>query len=163
MLRTARSWYKIPQVGIVIIEDDVEIGCNSAVDRAALDVTRIGRGTKIDNLVQVAHNCIIGEDCVIAGQTGIAGSASLGNHVTLAGQVGILGHLKVGDNVTVGAKSAIAGNTPNGAQLSGIPAYSHREWLKVSAIVPRLPELRKNVAALEKKIRELEEKISLMV
>jgi len=154
------QWYKIPQVGIVIIEDDVEIGSNSTIDRAALDVTRIGRGTKIDNLVMVAHNCVIGEDCVFAGQVGIAGSTRVGNHVTLAGQVGIVGHVKVGNNVTIGAKSAIASDAPDNVQLSGIPAYPHKDWLKVSAITPRLPELRKNVAALEKKIRELEEKIA---
>jgi UDP-3-O-[3-hydroxymyristoyl] glucosamine N-acyltransferase len=156
------QWYKIPQVGIVVIEDDVEIGCNSTIDRAALDVTRIGRGTKIDNLVMIAHNCVIGEDCVLAGQVGIAGSSSLGNHVTLAGQVGVVGHIKVGNNVTVGAKSAVASNTSDNIQLSGIPAYSHKEWLKVSAIVPRLPNMRKNVAALEKRLRELEEKIATL-
>jgi UDP-3-O-[3-hydroxymyristoyl] glucosamine N-acyltransferase len=156
-------WYKIPQVGIVVIEDDVEIGSNSTIDRAALDVTRICRGTKIDNLVMIAHNCVIGEDCVLAGQVGIAGSSSLGNHVTLAGQVGVVGHVKVGNNVTIGAKSAVASNTSDSVQLSGIPAYPHKEWLKVSAIVPRLPEMRKTVAALGKKIRELEEKIASIV
>ena len=156
-------WYKIPQVGIVVIEDDVEIGSNSTIDRAALDVTRIGRGTKIDNLVMIAHNCLIGEDCVFAGLVGIAGSSKVGNHVTLAGQVGIVGHVKVGNNVTVGAKSAIASDTPDNVQVSGIPAYPHKEWLKVSAITPRLPEMRKNFSAMEKRIRELEEKIAALM
>jgi UDP-3-O-[3-hydroxymyristoyl] glucosamine N-acyltransferase len=111
----------------------------------------------------IAHNCLIGEDCVIAAQVGIAGSTSLGNHVTLAGQVGVVGHVKVGNNVTIGAKSAIASNIPDNSLLSGIPAYSHKDWLKVTAIVPRLPEMRKNVASLEKRIRELEEKIATLV
>ncbi|HLO25737.1 MAG TPA: UDP-3-O-(3-hydroxymyristoyl)glucosamine N-acyltransferase [Geobacteraceae bacterium] len=155
-----KGWYKIPQMGIVVIEDDVEIGANSTIDRAALEVTLIKRGTKIDNLVQVAHNCIIGENCMIASQAGISGSSKLGDHVTLAGQVGIVGHLKIGDNVLVGGKSGVTDNLPAGSLVSGIPAFPHRDWLRVSAIIPRLPELRKTVSTLEKKIRELEEKLA---
>ncbi|GAM07941.1 UDP-3-O-acylglucosamine N-acyltransferase [Geobacter sp. OR-1] len=150
------QWYKIPQIGIVIVEDDVEIGANCAIDRAALDVTRIGRGTKIDNLVQIAHNCVIGEDCMIVSQVGISGSTRLGNHVTLAGQVGVVGHLTIGDNAIVGAKSGIAGSLPAGSQVSGIPAYDHRQWLKTSAVVPKLPDVKKSVSALEKRVAELE-------
>lgn len=151
-----QGWYKIPQIGIVVIEDDVEIGANCAIDRAALDVTRIGRGTKIDNLVQIAHNCIIGENCMIVSQVGISGSTKLGNRVTLAGQVGVVGHLTIGDNAIIGAKSGVPGNVPPDSRLSGIPAYDHRDWLRTSAVVPKLPEMKKTVASLEKRIAELE-------
>jgi len=152
------GFYKIPQLGIVVIEDDVEIGANTTIDRAALSATVIGRGTKIDNLVMIAHNCIIGENCTIVSQVGISGSTRLGKRVTLAGQVGVAGHLEIGDNVMVGAKSGIPGNVPAGSMLSGIPAYNHRDWLRVSAMLPKLPELKKTVADLEKRIRELEDK-----
>lgn len=152
------GFYKIPQLGIVVIEDDVEIGANTTIDRAALSATVIGRGTKIDNLVMIAHNCVIGENCTIVSQVGISGSTRLGRRVTLAGQVGVAGHLEIGDNVMVGAKSGIPGNVPAGSMLSGIPAYNHRDWLRVSAMMPKLPELKKTVADLEKRIRELEQK-----
>jgi UDP-3-O-[3-hydroxymyristoyl] glucosamine N-acyltransferase len=150
------GWYKIPQVGIVIIEDDVEIGANAAVDRAALATTRIGRGTKIDNLVQIAHNCQIGENCMIVSQVGIAGSARLGRHVTLGGQAGLAGHISIGDNVMVGGQSGVTGDVPAGSVVSGLPAMPHRDWLKASMTFPRLPELRKSLASLERRIQELE-------
>lgn len=152
------KWYKIPQIGIVVVEDDVEIGANSAIDRAALEVTRIGRGTKIDNLVQVAHNCVIGEDGMICSQVGISGSTRLGDHITLGGQVGIAGHVTIGDNVMIGAKSGVPGNIPANQILSGIPVIPHREWLKSSGVFPKLPEMRKAIAALEKRVAELEGK-----
>jgi UDP-3-O-[3-hydroxymyristoyl] glucosamine N-acyltransferase len=155
-----RGWYKIPQIGIVVIEDDVEIGANTVIDRAALDRTVIRRGTKIDNLVQIAHNCVIGENCMIVSQVGISGSTKLGEHVTLAGQVGVAGHLEIGDNVMVGAKSGIPGNIPANQMVSGYPAFPHRDWLRASAIVPKLPELRKNLGDLEKRVRELEERLA---
>jgi len=155
------KWYKIPQVGIVIVEDDVEIGANCAIDRAALEVTRIGRGSKIDNLVQIAHNCQIGENCMIVSQVGISGSTRIGNNVTLAGQVGVVGHLTIGDKSIVGAKSGVAGSLPPGSQVSGVPAFDHRDWLKCSAITPRLPQLKKSVASLEKRIAELERLIKV--
>jgi UDP-3-O-[3-hydroxymyristoyl] glucosamine N-acyltransferase len=155
-----KGWYKIPQMGIVVIEDDVEIGANAAIDRAALDVTLIRRGTKIDNLVQIAHNCVIGENCMIVSQVGISGSSRLGDHVTLAGQVGVAGHLEIGDNAIVGAKSGVPNSVAAGELVSGIPAYPHREWLKASAVIPRLPELKKAVSVLEKRVRELEEKLA---
>jgi UDP-3-O-[3-hydroxymyristoyl] glucosamine N-acyltransferase len=154
-----KGWYKIPQVGIVVIEDDVEIGANTAIDRAALEVTLIRRGTKIDNLVQVAHNCVIGENCMIVSQVGMAGSSRLGNNVTLAGQVGLAGHLEIGDNVIVGAQSGVPGDLPANAMYSGSPTVPHKEWLKYSTTLPRLPEMRKTVNALEKRVRELEEKL----
>lgn len=154
-----RGYYPIPQIGIVVLEDDVEIGANTCIDRAALEVTLIRRGTKLDNLVQIAHNCQIGEDCMIVSQVGISGSSKIGNHVTLAGQVGVAGHLTIGDNVMVGAQSGIPGSLPANAGYSGTPAMPHKDWLKAMAVVPRLPELRKTVTALEKRIAELESQL----
>ncbi len=153
------GYYPIPQIGIVVLEDDVEVGANSCIDRAALEVTRVGRGTKLDNLVQLAHNCQIGEDCMIVSQVGISGSTKIGNHVTLAGQVGVAGHLSIGDNVMVGAQSGVPGSLAANAGYSGTPALPHKQWLKSMAVVAHLPELKKNVSALEKRIAELEAKL----
>jgi UDP-3-O-[3-hydroxymyristoyl] glucosamine N-acyltransferase len=150
------SYYPIPQIGIVVLEDDVEIGANTCIDRAALEVTLIRRGTKLDNLVQIAHNCQIGEDCMIVSQVGISGSTRIGNHVTLAGQVGVAGHLTIGDNVIVGAQSGVPGSLPANAGYSGSPVLPHKEWLKSMAVVANLPDMRKTVAALEKRIAGLE-------
>ena len=152
-----KSWYKIPQIGVVIIEDDVEIGANAAVDRAALEITRIGRGTKIDNLVQIAHNCVIGEDCVIVAQAGIAGSARLGNHVTLGGQVAIVGHITVGDNAMISGQSGVMGNVAPGEILSGTPAIPHQARLRSAAIFPHLPEMRKSLHRLGNRMTKVEE------
>lgn len=154
------GYYPIPQIGIVVLDDDVEIGANSCVDRAAIEVTRICRGTKLDNLVQVAHNCQIGENCMIVSQVGISGSTKIGNHVTLAGQVGVVGHLTIGDNVLVGAQSGVPSSLPANAGYSGTPAMPHKEWLRSMAVIPRLPELRKTVTALEKRIAQLEQQLS---
>lgn len=150
------GYYRIPQIGIVVLEDDVEIGANTCIDRAAIDTTRISRGTKLDNLVQIAHNCQIGEDCMIVSQVGISGSTKIGKHVTLAGQVGVAGHLTIGDNVLVGGQSGVPSSLPANAAYSGTPAMPHKEWLKSAMIVPRLPELKKTVSALEKRVAELE-------
>ncbi|MFZ2949351.1 MAG: UDP-3-O-(3-hydroxymyristoyl)glucosamine N-acyltransferase [Desulfuromonadaceae bacterium] len=150
------GYYRIPQIGIVVLEDDVEIGANTCIDRAAIDVTRIRRGTKLDNLVQIAHNCQIGEDCMIVSQVGISGSTKVGNHVTLAGQVGVAGHLSIGDNVLVGAQSGVPSSLPANAAYSGTPTMPHKEWLKSAMVVPRLPELKRTVSALEKRVAELE-------
>lgn len=155
-----KGWYKIPQVGIVVLEDDVEIGANVTIDRAALEVTLIRRGTKIDNLVQVAHNCVLGENCMIMSQVGISGSSKLGEHVILTGQVGVAGHLEIGANTMVGAKSGVPGNLPANGMFSGIPAIPHREWLRSSAVISQLPEMRKTLSALQKRIAELEEKLT---
>ena len=155
-----KEWYKIPQIGIVVIEDDVEIGANTAIDRAALEVTLIRRGTKIDNLVQIAHNCQIGENCMIVSQVGISGSARLGEHVTLGGQVGVAGHLEIGAFTMVGAKSGVPGNLPANGVFSGIPTMPHREWLRSMGTIPKLPDLRKALNTLEKRVQELEEKIA---
>ena len=139
--------HKILQVGTVVVEDDVEIGSNCTVDRAAMGQTVIGRGTKIDNLVQVAHNVKIGEDCILVAQVGISGSTELGNFVTLAGQVGVVGHIKIGDHAMVGAKSGVSKDIKPNEAMSGIPAIPHRKWLAAQANLIHLPEFRKRLKA----------------
>jgi UDP-3-O-[3-hydroxymyristoyl] glucosamine N-acyltransferase len=148
-------YHKFPQVGIVVVEDDVEIGALTAVDRAALGETRVGRGTKLDNLVQVGHSVTIGEDTVIAGQAGVAGSTRIGSRVTLAGQVGVAGHLTIGDGVIATAQTGIPGSVEKGAVISGYPAIENRAWLKSSAVFARLPELQKRLRELERKVESL--------
>jgi UDP-3-O-[3-hydroxymyristoyl] glucosamine N-acyltransferase len=154
------AYYKIPQIGIVIVEDDVEIGANSAVDRAALEVTRVGRGTKIDNLVQIGHNCVIGEDCIIVGQAGIAGSTRLGRHVTLGGQVAIAGHLTVGDGAMISGKSGVMSDVAPGEVLSGTPAMPHQARLRSAAVFPHLPQMRKSLTKLGNQMAQLEEQMA---
>lgn len=147
---------KIPQVGMVEIEDDVEIGANTTVDRATLGRTIIRRGTKIDNLVQIAHNVVVGEHSIIAAQVGIAGSTHVGNNVILAGQVGVINHLEIGDGAKIGPQSGIARSVPPGVVLSGgIEAAPHREWLKVMTLLPQLPKLWGAVRTLDKKVSQL--------
>ncbi len=147
---------KIPQVGIVKIEDDVEIGANTTIDRATLGQTVIARGTKIDNLVQIAHNVTIGENSVIAAQAGIAGSTRIGRNVTLAGQVGVVNHVQIGDGATIGPQSGVAQSVAAGAVLSsGIAAAPHHEWLKTMVLLPQLPKLWNLVRGLEKQVAEL--------
>ena len=146
---------KIPQVGTVEIEDDVEIGALTAIDRSSLGVTRIGRGAKIDNLVQVGHSASIGRDTVLAGQVGIAGSAKVGDQVTLAGQVGVAGHLEIGDGVIATAQTGIPHSVPAGSFVSGYPAIENRAWLKSSAVFAKLPELQKRVRELERLVEDL--------
>ncbi len=153
------SYYPIPQIGIVVLEDDVEIGANATVDRAALEVTLIKRGTKLDNLVQIAHNCQIGEDTMLCSQVGISGSSKIGNHVTLTGQVGVAGHLTIGDNVIVGAQSGVPGSLAGNAYYSGTPTMPHKEWLRTMGVLPKLPEMRKKMTELEKKIAALEARL----
>lgn len=157
--REGKRHFKIPQVGIVQIGDDVEIGANTTVDRAAFGKTWIKRGTKIDNLVQVAHNVVIGEDSIIVAQAGIAGSSKLGNNVILAGQVAVSDHLTIGDEVMVGGQSGVISDIPDKQVMSGYPAIPHREWLRASAIFSKLPEMRKEIKELEKKVAELEAKL----
>jgi UDP-3-O-[3-hydroxymyristoyl] glucosamine N-acyltransferase len=141
---------KVPQVGNVIIGDDVEIGSNVSVDRGALGATVIGRGTKIDNLVQVAHNVEIGEHSILCSQVGVAGSAKLGNFVVLAGQVGIAGHLKIGNHATVGSKAGVMHNIPDGEQWLGIPAQPDKQAKRIMIAVQRLPDLLKRIAGFER-------------
>lgn len=153
------KYQKIPQVGIVEIGDDVEIGANTTVDRARFGKTRIGRGTKIDNLVQIAHNCVIGEDCIICGLAGMAGSTILGNHVTLAGQVGLAGHLVVGDNSTIMAQAGVTKDVPPNSVMLGSPAYPHTETKQIMIALRRLPDLHAKVRELEKLLAELRSKL----
>jgi UDP-3-O-[3-hydroxymyristoyl] glucosamine N-acyltransferase len=148
-------YHKFPQVGIVVVEDDVEIGALTAIDRAALAETRIGRGAKLDNLVQVGHSVTIGEDAVLAGQVGIAGSTRIGSRVTLAGQVGVAGHLTIGDGAIATAQTGIPSSVENGAVVSGYPAIENRSWLKSSAVFAKLPELQKRLRELERRVDSL--------
>jgi UDP-3-O-[3-hydroxymyristoyl] glucosamine N-acyltransferase len=142
---------KVPQIGQVIIGDDVEIGANVTVDRGALGATRIGRGTKIDNLVQIAHNVVIGEHCLIIAQVGIAGSAKLGDYVILAGQSGVAGHLKLGSQVTVAAQSGVMHDIPAGEKWLGSPAQPDRQTKRQWIALAQLPDLIRRVAELERK------------
>src|SRR5574341_980017 len=148
--------HKIPQVGGVIIEDDVEIGGNCSIDRATLGNTLIKRGTKLDNQVHVAHNVTIGEHCLIAGQVGIAGSSTLGNYVAFGGQVGVGDHRIIGDRVMAGGKAVITKDLEAGQVVAGNYAMPLKEWLKVQAVLPKLPELKKLVADLERRLKEIE-------
>ena len=138
-------WHKIPQPAPVVIEDDVEVQANSCIDRASVGETRIGRGVKIDNLVQVGHGSQVGEDALLCSQVGLAGSTEIGKRVILTGQVGVVGHCKVGEAAIVTPQSGVAHDIPAGALVSGAPAVDHKLWLKYSAILPRLPEIARAV------------------
>lgn len=151
-----KHWLKIPQVGRVVIEDDVEIGAGTTIDCASVGETRIARGVKIDNLVQIGHSCFIDEDALICAQTGLAGSSHIGKRVILAGQVGIAGHLKVGDDAVLTAKSATSHDVEPGKIISGIPGFDNREWLRSTAAFRRLGELVQRIRTLEKRLVENE-------
>jgi UDP-3-O-[3-hydroxymyristoyl] glucosamine N-acyltransferase len=146
--RADGSWHKIQQHAPVVIEDDVEIQSNSCIDRATVGETRIRRGAKIDDLVLVGHACEIGEDTILCGQVGLAGSTHIGNRCILAGQVGSAGHLEIGDGATITSQSGVASDVPSGAVQSGYPAMENRLWLKVFAALKRLPELQRTVREL---------------
>jgi len=146
---------RIPQIGTVIIEDDVEIGANVTIDRARFDKTLIKKGTKIDNLVQIAHNVIIGENSIIVAQTGISGSTTIGKNVTLAGQSGVIGHITIGDNAVVAAQAGVTKPVPANACVSGYPAKPHNVAKRINACVQNLPSLYKKVKALEEEIARL--------
>jgi UDP-3-O-[3-hydroxymyristoyl] glucosamine N-acyltransferase len=147
---------KIPQVGGVVIEDDVEIGANTTVDRPAVGETRIGAGSKIDNLVQIAHGVQVGRNVLLAAQVGVAGSSVIEDQVTLAGQVGVAGHLTIGKGTIATAQTGIPNSVDPGSFISGYPAIPNRDWLKSSAVFRKLPELRRLLADLERRIAELE-------
>ncbi len=151
--------HKIPQIGGVIIGDDVEIGANVSVDRATTGNTVIGKGTKIDNLVQIAHNVRIGENCIIVSQVGIGGSTEIGNYVVLGGQVGVADHAKIDDGAMVGAQSGVFGHLEKGIH-SGTPTIPHRDWLKSVSLFAKLPELYRKIKELEEKIKVLERRQS---
>jgi UDP-3-O-[3-hydroxymyristoyl] glucosamine N-acyltransferase len=144
--------HKIPQIGIVVIENDVEIGANVTIDRATTGETRVGAGTKIDNLVHIAHNVLIGKNCLIVAQVGISGSTHIGNQVTLAGQVGIIGHLTIGDGAVITAQTGIMNDVEPGAVLFGSPARPLREAMKLQAIYGKLPEIYDAIKAIKKKL-----------
>ncbi len=146
---------KIPQVGKVIIGNDVEIGANTVIDRATLDATYIGNGTKIDNLVHIAHNTEIGENVLIVAQVGIAGSSKIGNYAVLGGQVGVKDHVTVGEGVQIGAQAGVIGNIPAGAVIWGTPARSKKEVLKSEAYIAKLPEMTKKIKEIEEEIKKM--------
>jgi UDP-3-O-[3-hydroxymyristoyl] glucosamine N-acyltransferase len=150
--------HRIPQIGTVIIEDDVEIGANVTIDRARFDKTFIKKGTKIDNLVQIAHNVIIGEHSIIVAQSGISGSTTIGKNVTLAGQSGVIGHISIGDNVVVAAQAGVTKSIPPNSCVSGYPAKPHTMAKRINACVQSLPDLFKKVRQLEEEIERLKSK-----
>lgn len=158
--RQDKTYKKIPQIGMVVTEDDVEIGANCAIDRATLGETRIKQGTKIDNLVQVGHNVVIGEHCAISGQTGIAGSTKIGNYVVIAGQVGFADHIEIEDDVVVMAQSGVSHNLKKGKVYFGYPAMEVREAFKLNALIKNLPELRDKIYTLQRQIDEILKKES---
>ena len=155
-----RRWLKIPQAGRVVLEDDVEVGAGTTIDRASIGESRIGRGSKLDNLVQIGHSCTVGEDSLLCAQVGLAGSSHIGSRVILAGQAGVAGHLTIGDDVVLTAKSATSHDIPPGKVISGIPAFDNRDWLRSVAAFRRLGEMQRTVRELEKRVKELEDKRS---
>ncbi len=146
----------MPQVGIVVLEDDVELGANVCIDRATLGETRICRGAKIDNMVQIAHNVTVGEGCILVSQVGLAGSTKLGRYVVIAGQSGVAGHLELGDGAQVTGKTAVFKDIPPGQVVSGIPARPRGEWARAQVASGRLPELLKRVKKLEMRLKQLD-------
>ncbi len=159
-VKDGQRHFKIPQLGHVQIDDDVEIGACNTIDRAAIDQTWIKRGTKTDNLVQIAHNVIVGEDSLLVSQVGISGSTRLGDRVIMAGQSATIGHLKIGDDVIIGARGAAVSDVAPGQVVSGAPAIPHKTFLKSSQIFAKLPDMRKRLLALEKTVRVLESELS---
>lgn len=151
----ARRWYPMPQSGQTILEDQVVVGCNTTIDRPAVGETRIGAGTKIDNLVQIGHGSQIGADSLICAQVGLAGATKLGQQVILAGQVGISGQVTLGDRTTVAAQSGVHQSLMPDSKVAGYPAINHRLWLRAMAVVKRLPQLVQRVRVLEQKIAKL--------
>jgi UDP-3-O-[3-hydroxymyristoyl] glucosamine N-acyltransferase len=151
-----RHWLKIPQAGRVVLEDDVEVGAGTTIDRASVGESRIGRGSKLDNLVQIGHSCTVGEDSLLCAQVGLAGSSHIGSRVILAGQAGVAGHLTIGDDVVLTAKSATSHDIPPGKIISGIPAFDNRDWLRSTAAFRRLGEMQRTVRELERRLKELE-------
>ncbi len=153
------KYYKIPQIGKVVIEDDVEVGANTTIDRATTGSTIIKKGCKFDNLVQIAHNVKIGENTVMAAQSGIAGSTELGNNVVIGGQVGITGHIKIHNKAIIAAKTGISKDVPEGAVMFGIPAHPLQKQKRIEATLCHLPELMKRIRELENEVMELKEKL----
>jgi UDP-3-O-[3-hydroxymyristoyl] glucosamine N-acyltransferase len=155
-----KRWLKIPQTGIVVIEDDVEIGAGTTIDCASVGETRIRRGAKIDNLVQIGHSCTVGEDALVCAQVGLAGSSHIGRRVILAGQAGVAGHLTIGDDAVLTAKSATSHNVEPGKMISGIPAFDNRDWLRSTAAFRRLGEMQRTIRLLETRLAALEKSLA---
>ncbi len=153
---STNSWFKIPQAGIVVIEDEVEVGTGSTIDRATIGATVVGKGTKIDNQVQIGHGSTVGQNTLLCAQVGLAGSTKVGNEVILSGQVGAAGHLEIGDRVVATAQTGIPNSVEAGKVISGYPAIDNRDWLKSSAIFADLPRLRKEIRELRNRLNELE-------
>ncbi len=149
-----KSYMKVPQVGNVVIEDDVEIGASTTIDRATLGETRIRKGVKLDNLIQIAHNVDIGENTVIAAQTGVSGSTKIGSNCMIGGQVGVAGHITIGNQVMIAAKTGVSGNVKDGAVMAGYPQREIHAWRRVEASLTRLPDLLKRFRLLEKKFSD---------
>ena len=156
--RPGRENLKIPQVGYVQVDDDVEIGANTTIDRGTIGRTWIQKGAKIDNLVQIAHNVVIGEHSIIVAQVGISGSTQLGKGVVIGGQAGVVGHIRIGDHAMAAAGSGIHKDVPAGQIVAGAPHMPHLEWLKMEACLPKLPEMRETLAALKRRVEALEKK-----
>jgi UDP-3-O-[3-hydroxymyristoyl] glucosamine N-acyltransferase len=153
-------YHKIPQMGNVLLEEDVEVGANTTIDRAVMGSTIIRRGVKLDNLIQIAHNCEIGENTAMAAQVGIAGSTKIGENCVLGGQAGIGGHITIGKNSQIGAQSGIISNTKEGAEIIGSPAYPVKNFFKSSIIIPKLPDMYRQLNALEREVAELKERLA---
>lgn len=158
--KESEAYHKIPQLGNVVIEEDVEVGANTTIDRAVMGSTIIRKGVKLDNLIQIAHNCEVGAHTAMAAQVGIAGSTKIGENCVLGGQVGIGGHITIGKNSQVGAQSGIISNTKEGSEVMGSPAYPVKNFFKSSIIVPKLPDMYKQLSVLEKEIAGLKERLN---
>ena len=146
---------KVLQTGNVVLQDDVEIGCNTCIDRATVDSTIVGKGTKIDKLVHLGHNDILGENCLVVAHVGISGSVTVGNNVTFAGQVGTVGHITIGNNCVFGGKAGITNNVPDNSVMGGYPAMPMKEWLRQEAYVRKVGDMLKKIKVLEKEIKDL--------
>lgn len=157
---SAEGYEKIPQIGITIIEDQVEIGANTCIDRATMGATIVHKGTKLDNLIQIAHNVEVGSHTVMASQVGIAGSAKIGEWCMFGGQVGVAGHIQIGDHVNVGAQSGIPGNTKSGSSLMGYPAIEPKQFARSSAVFKKLPEMYSELGRLQKELEELKKQLN---
>lgn len=153
--RTDSGIQKIPQVGVVRLGDNVEVGAGTTIDRSALGETRVGDGTKIDNLVQIAHSVEMGRNCLIVAQAGISGSTKVGDNVTMAGQVGVAGHLSIGSGVTLGPRSGVARSIPDGETMGGVPAVDKATYMRTLTVMPKLPDMYKRIGKLEKELEEL--------
>ncbi|HAC21461.1 MAG TPA: UDP-3-O-(3-hydroxymyristoyl)glucosamine N-acyltransferase, partial [Porphyromonadaceae bacterium] len=154
------GYKKIPQIGNVIIEDDVEIGANTTIDRAVMDSTIIRKGVKLDNLIQIAHNVEVGENTVMAAQVGVAGSVKIGKHCMFGGQVGLAGHLKIGDNVNLGAQSGVISSVESNTTVLGSPSMPAKSYMRSSAIFSKLPEMYRTMGQLQREIEQLKEELN---